>query len=90
MDPKQPLEVVDYNYCCGARRDDDRAAGVAIYLRMGKTTRRPHHVPVWDVPLFRLHASVLSPADGICRHPGRNHENHKPGNTNVAVLGMTL
>lgn len=34
MDPKQPLEVVDYHYCCGTRRDN-RAAGVAIYLRTG-------------------------------------------------------
>ncbi|XP_072142058.1 uncharacterized protein [Dermacentor andersoni] len=35
MDPEEPLEIIDFLYCCGARRDHNRAAGVAIYLRTG-------------------------------------------------------
>ncbi|XP_042149867.1 uncharacterized protein LOC121837984, partial [Ixodes scapularis] len=32
MDPKQAVEIMDYQYCCGVSREHNRAAGVAIYL----------------------------------------------------------
>ncbi|XP_072140762.1 uncharacterized protein [Dermacentor andersoni] len=35
MDPEEPLEIIDFLYCFSARRDHNRAAGVAIYLRTG-------------------------------------------------------
>ncbi|XP_042146305.1 uncharacterized protein LOC120843399, partial [Ixodes scapularis] len=31
MDPKQAVEIMDYQYCCGVSREQNRAAGVAIY-----------------------------------------------------------
>ncbi|KAM7285233.1 uncharacterized protein ISCGN_032191 [Ixodes scapularis] len=35
MDPKQAVEIMDYQYCCGVSREHNRAAGVAIYVRKG-------------------------------------------------------
>ncbi|KAM7287689.1 uncharacterized protein ISCGN_031380 [Ixodes scapularis] len=32
MDPKQAVEIMDYQYCCGVSREHNRAAGVAIYV----------------------------------------------------------
>ncbi|XP_040357685.2 uncharacterized protein LOC120841632, partial [Ixodes scapularis] len=37
MDPKQAVEIMDYQYCCGVSREHNRAAGVAIYVRKAHT-----------------------------------------------------
>lgn len=34
-DPKQPQEIIDYQYCCGASRKHNRAEGVLINMRTG-------------------------------------------------------
>ncbi|XP_040064100.2 ATP-dependent DNA helicase PIF1-like [Ixodes scapularis] len=33
IDPKQAVEIMNYQYCCGVSREHNRAAGVTIYVR---------------------------------------------------------